>query len=175
MKPRRMSIKMFDHERRFLEQSYLRRRITIEQYEVRQDDLHALASEWRTQFQRVETDEQILHFMRTRRKRSLWPRLDGAHEPAPVLPVLTAEQKEVLVDIYYEHVADLGNGSDNIAYEPEVTAMISTEFHHRTGKELAGGMLVGILTAMRKRGMLPKVRKQSEEDIEGFDDINLVG
>ncbi len=175
MKEIRKSIKMFDHERRGLEEAYLRRKITIEQYEVRQDDLHALCNEWRSQFGRTESDGDIHHFMRTRRKSGKWPKLNGAQEPTPTLPELTAEHREVLVDIYYEHVADLGSGSDNIAYEPEVMAMIATEFHHRTGRVVPGNMLVGILTAMRKRGLLPKVRKQDEDESGGFNDIAQVG
>ncbi|HEY4259119.1 MAG TPA: hypothetical protein VGM98_03115, partial [Schlesneria sp.] len=163
MTTKKKSIAMFDHERRFLEEAYVRRRIPLDQYEERPTELHALCEEWRSQFGRTEKDEDIFHYMRTRRKNGSkkcgnWPKLGTNHEPAPTLPDLTAEQKEVLVEIYYEHVADLGNGSDNIAYEPEVMAMIATEFLHRTGRGEIGSMLVGILTAMRKRGLLPKVR-----------------
>jgi hypothetical protein len=175
MKQKRKSIKVFDHERHFLEEGYLKRKIPIEQYEVRQGELRAFCDEWRSQFGRSDADGDILHYMRTRRKNGQWPKLNGAHQAAPSLPDLTAEQREVLVEIYYEHVADLGNGSDNIAYEPDVMAQIAADFKNRTGRVESGSMLVGILTAMRKRGLLPKVRPQNEEETGGFDDIGLVG
>jgi hypothetical protein len=52
--------------------------------------------------------------------------------PKIELPELGAEHQEVLVDLYSEHLAHLGDGSDNLADEPVATAIIETEFEHRT-------------------------------------------
>jgi adenosyl cobinamide kinase/adenosyl cobinamide phosphate guanylyltransferase len=114
--------------------------------------------------------------MRNRRKNTDWPRLEGAHEKSPELPEISAEHRLVLVDIYEEHVVQLlGAASDALAHEPEIAEMIATEFEHRTMRRLPASDLIGVLTAMRKRGLLPKVgdQPQREED-EGFSDINDV-
>jgi hypothetical protein len=166
---------MFEHEFEFLKAAYLRRGIHLEHYEVRQAELHDLCDEWRAHFGRTDTDVQLFHFMRTKRKKGKWPRLGEAGEPKIKLPELGAEHQEVLVDLYYEHVAELGMGSDNLACEPETVAMIETEFEHQTMRRVEGRFLVGILTDLRKRGLLPPARQQPKADGEtGYDDMDDV-
>jgi hypothetical protein len=173
---RRKSIRIYGHERQFLVEIYLLKKIPIDQYEVRQADLHRLGQEWRAHCQCTESDQEILHYMRTQRKSGLWVRFDGVHQSAPVLPKLPAEHMEVLIDIYYEHLITFDNGSDVLAYEPEIAKMVETEFEHRTMRRVPARQLIGILTAVRKRGLLPKVRdheKRGDPGI-GFSDIDDV-
>ncbi|ODA30522.1 hypothetical protein [Planctopirus hydrillae] len=173
---KRKAIVLVDHEKALLEQLYLNTRITIEQLEIRQDDLQHMLNAWRNQTGRTESNEHVLHYMRTKRKQKKWPRLEGAQQRAVTLPRLSPEETEHLIDIFYEDVARFGNGSDTLGYEPEVVAQIEADFRHRTDRQIPGPQLVGILTALRKRGFLPKVRKQSEnDDLYGFEDIGLVG
>jgi hypothetical protein len=171
---RRRSMKMFEHECEFLKAAYLRRGIHLEHYEVRQAELHELCDEWRAHFRRTETDAELFHFMRTKRKKGKWPRLGGAGEPKVALPELGAEHQEVLVDLYYEHVADLGFGSDTLACDAETVAMIETEFEHQTMRRVPGPFLVGILTDLRKRGLLPPVRRHPKDGETGYNDMNSV-
>jgi len=161
-----------------LKASYLRRGIHLEHYEVRRADLHDLCEEFRAHFGRSDTDGEIYHYMRTKRKinkgrKNRWPTMGDVGEPKIELPELGAEHQEVLVDLYYEHLAHLGDGTDNLAYEVETTAMIETEFEHRTMRNIPGPMLVGLLTDLRKRGLLPLVDRQPKPE-GGFDDINRV-
>ncbi|MEX0700890.1 MAG: hypothetical protein WD069_02230, partial [Planctomycetales bacterium] len=78
-------------------------------------------------------------------------------------------------DIFYEHLADLGNGSDNLGYEPETAAMVATEFEALTMRRIPAPQLIGILTKFRKRGLLPRVREQVKPTDAGFDDIDYAG
>jgi hypothetical protein len=166
---------MFEHEHEFLKAAYLRRGIHLEHYEVRQAELHDLCDEWRAHFGRAETDAEIFHYMRTKRKKHKWATMGDAGQPKVKLPDLGAEHQEVLVDLYYEHLAELGSGSDNLAYEPETVAMVETEFEHQTMRHIPGPFLVGILTDLRKRGLLPPVRQQPKQDGElGYDDMDDV-
>ncbi len=172
MAGRKKSTKLFDHEHRFLQEAYLRHGYTVEHYEVLPDELHKLCEEFRAHFGRTDSDEVLLHYMRTKRKMAQWVRFDGQHNAKPALPKLSPEHKEILIAIYYEHVAGLGSGSDNLGYEPETAAMLATEFEHRTMRRVPAPYLIGILTDLRKRGLLPPVQKKDPN--AGFDDIDDV-
>lgn len=174
VKTRRRSIRLFDHERRLLVEMYLRRRIPIEQYESRSADLADLVEEWYRLTRRRDTGGELIHYMRTQRKQGQWVRFGGNHQTAPPLPELSAEEIEILVDIYYENVTVLGNGSDVLAYEDETKLFIAREFADQAGRIVAADDLVAKLTAIRKRGLLPKVRDHKKPDGAGFSDIDEV-
>jgi hypothetical protein len=176
MSIQRRSIKLFPHERPLLVDAYLRRRIPVDQYETRPNDLIDLTREWNGMSGRNDAPADILHYMRTQRKRGLWVRFDGSHEPSPPAPELTAEETEVLVAIYQDHVADFAHGSDVIAYDLEIAEALAKEFSAEVGRIFPAHQLITKLTALRKRGLLPKaaeVPKQSDDEI-GFDDMDQV-
>jgi hypothetical protein len=165
---------LFDHERSLLVKMYLERLIPIEQYEQRSTDLAGLVDEWRKLTGRSDSGGELIHYMRTQRKRGKWVRFDGAHLGSPEAPEFSAEEIEVLVSIYDEDVAAMGIGSDVLGYEDELKVLVSKEFAARTGRIVAGDDLVAKLTALRKRGLLPKaadVPRAKDADI-GFGDIN---
>lgn len=173
---RHKSIRLLPHERDLLVKMYLDRRIPIEQYEQRTVELANLADEWNQHTGRSDTGAGLTHYMRTQRKQGLWPRLGGAQLSVPAAPAYSAEEIEVLVSIYAEDVAAMGVGSDALAYENELKELIAKEFAARTGRVVAGADLVAKLTALRKRGLLPKVAELPEANSEkmGFEDIHKV-
>lgn len=170
MAKRRKSLRLYEHERKALVQFYLDRRIPIDQYEGRPDDLVALT----TDFNAATARGELLHYMRTERKLGRWPRLGKDHEKPPKCADLSAEETEILVDIYYQNVAMFDSGSDNVAYSAEIAELIEKEFALATGRFVPAHLLNAKLTALRKRGMLPKAQKPPELG-DGFSDIDEVG
>jgi hypothetical protein len=169
----RNSIRLFDHDRRLLVQLYLRWRIPIDQFEARPEDLEAFTREWRSLSHRKDTGGELVHYMRSQRKRGLWVRLGDSHEIAPPMPELAPEETETLIEIFYENVTLTESGSDVLAYDEETVNLISREFAAKTGRIVPSHQLVAKLTALRKRGLLPKVgnRGKDKED-RGFSDID---
>lgn len=94
--------------------------------------------------------------MRNERKCGRWVKLGSNHEPSPPRIELSAEETESLVAIYQVNVADQAIGSDNIAYSQEIADLIADEFARLTGRVVPTHHLIGKLTALRKRGLLPK-------------------
>ncbi len=158
--PRRKTIRILDHERRLLVEMYLRRRIPIDQFEDRPDDLDALVAEWNELTGRNDTAGEVHHYMRTQRKNGQWVRLDGDYESKPPQPFFSADETECLVAIYQVNVADHCTGSDAIAYDDGTANLIAKEFAGITGRIVPAHHLVAKLTALRKRGLLPKVGVQ---------------
>ncbi len=81
----------------------------------------------------------------------------------------------MLVGIYRENVSSIELGSDSIGYDEEIADLIAKEFAAEAGRIVPPGDLVATLTALRKRGVLPKVDKlrlDGSEEI-GFGDIGL--
>ena len=173
MATRRKSITLYEHERRQLIEQYLRWQIPIDQFESRPSDLQAFVEEWQQQSGRKDSAGELIHYMRTKRKCGLWVRLEENCQPVPSAPVLSAEETEALVKIFYCNVTALESGSDVLAYDEETAALIAKEFSSEVGRVVPAHVLVTKLTALRKRGLLPKVgnRRVTEKDI-GFSDID---
>lgn len=175
MAKRRRAIKLLEHERKLLVDLYLKWRIPIDQFEARPEALEGLCSQWRALCERSDTNEEILHYMRNERKNSRWVTFDGDHESTPPLPELTADETEILINIYSDIVAAAGDGSDNIAYDSGTADLIAKRFAEATGKRIPAHQLVAKLTAIRKRGLLPPAAKQMDKpEGAGFDDIDQI-
>ena len=160
MTTKRKTIKILDHDRRLLVEMYLRRRIPIDQFEDRPDDLDALVVEWNELTGRNDTAGEVHHYMRTQRKNGQWVRLDRDYETKPPQPLFSADETECLVAIYQVNVADHCTGSDAIAYDERTANLIAKEFAAMTERIVPAHHLVAKLTALRKRGLLPKVGDQ---------------
>lgn len=169
----RKSIKLYPPERKVLVELYLRRRIPIDQYESRPDDQCSFVDEWAKLTTRRDTFEELLHYMRSQRKRGLWVRFDGNHEPAKPPVELTAEETEILVAVYAANVTAQSAGSDNLGYDLNLLSQLAQEFAARTGRFIHAHDLNAKLTALRKRGLLTKVADlpQATEDM-GFEDMD---
>jgi hypothetical protein len=86
---------------------------------------------------------------------------------------MSADQTEALVRIFHDNVTVLKNGSDVLAYEAEIAELIAREFEDETGDYIAPHLLVAKLTALRKRGLLPKIGNRGQDkDGIGFGDID---
>src|SRR5436190_5195852 len=131
---RRRSIKLLAHERSVLVELYLKWRTPIEQFESRPDDRAAFIQEWNNLSGRNDSAADIIHYMRTQRKRGLWVTFDGDHRCAPPQPSMTAEEIESLVSVYEHNVSAGGSGSDVIAYDETIQELIVNEFHALTGR-----------------------------------------
>ncbi len=88
--------------------------------------------------------------------------------------VLNAEEKEMLVAIVHENMSLLGCGTDEIAYDPEIAAALVKEFSLATGRIVLPGDLIAEVTAIRKRGLLPRIEgvRDSNGGSVGFGDID---
>ena len=161
-------------EKRMLETMYVRRRTTIEQYEELPDQLDALTKDWNSKTGRRDLPRELLHYMRTRRKAGQWVQLKGKQRKRPQHRTFTAEETEILVDIYREHVLPLELGSDGIGYDNEISELIAREFAMRTNSRVPAHELIAKLTRLRKRGLLPKVGKRQPSSDEGFRDLDAV-
>lgn len=173
---RHKSLRLQPHEHEMLKEMYLERQIPIDQYEGRSTDLAALVEEWNTKTGRTDSGGDLIHYMRTKRKRGKWPTLDGAHQQKPAIRQFSAEDVETLVAIYREDIAAMGIGSDVIAYEPELRDLLVKEFATRTSEFVAADDLVAKLTELRKAGILPTaadIPKRKQDGI-GFEDIEAV-
>lgn len=173
MATRRKSIQIADHDRRILVELYLQWRTPIEQFEALPDKLRAFVDDWSRLTGRSDAPGDVLHYMRTQRKRGKWVRLEGNHPPPPPVPELSAEETEILVTIYEQTVAAVGSGSDVLGYDEETAELIATAFAEQTGRIFPAHQLVRKLTALRKRGLLPKAVKQEPHE-GGFEDIDDV-
>ena len=176
MSTRRKSIKLLDHERRILVNLYLKWRIPVSQFKSRPDDKRAFVDEWNHVSGRKDAPCDVMHYMKTQRKRGLWVRLDGEHKAAPPKLKLSAEETEILIEICLEFVTVLGNGSDTLDYDDEVADLIAKAFAQETGRVVPAHELVTKITALRKRGLTPRVKDQEVESPlplwdSGFNDI----
>src|SRR4051812_33920906 len=68
----RKSIALTEAENALLKRLYLRWGIPIDQYEKRPHDLAALLDTWNARSDRSDTTQDVMHYMKTRRKRGLW-------------------------------------------------------------------------------------------------------
>jgi hypothetical protein len=173
MSLRRKSIRLLDHERRILVELYLNKwRIPVSQFKSRPEDTQAFVEEWNRLSQRNDTADEVVHYMRTQRKRSLWERLGSEHTPVPPKETFSAEETEILVEVYCENAALFGKGTDVLDHDDELARLITKIFAERTGRFVPPDQIKTKLTAIRKRGRLPKVQEPPPESEEGFQDID---
>lgn len=174
---RKPCIKLAPHEKRMLEELYSRRRIPRDQYKKRPQELVALVEEWNKLSGRVDTPDDVIRYIINRQKNKDWVTFDGNHLSAPPSENLTADQVDILVQIYTEDVLVFGRGSDALASDAELRELISREFAARTNRIVPGYALAAILETMRKEGLLPLLgdmnaqQQKPSDDGDAFRDI----
>ena len=177
MATKRKSIRLDAHERHALIALYVEKAIPIDQYDERRRELDDLLDKWSALTGRTNVATDLLHYMRNQRKNGTWVRLDGNHVARESRVKLPADETEALVAIYREHVSSIEHGSDSIGYDDEIADLIAKEFSAETERVIPASDLVAALTALRKRGLLPKIEKcnrdENEDDDRGFGDIDL--
>jgi hypothetical protein len=172
MSTKRKSIQLLNHERRILVELYLKWRIPVSQFKSRPEDTSKFVNEWNQQSQRSDTPEEVIHYMRTQRKRGLWVRLDGQHTLVPPKEKFSPEETDILIEIYRETAGLFGQGTDVLDHERELATLITKLFAERTGRFVPTHQLKTKLTAVRKRGLLPEVEEPLPDSEEGFKDID---
>src|SRR6266702_1305650 len=75
-----------------------------------------------------------------------------------------AEHIEAIVGAYYAHVISLDVGSDVLAHDHEIAKTVVREFAKATGRRVPAPFLIGRLTKLRKRGLLPKVGNRPKKE-----------
>lgn len=175
MATRRKSLRLTSHEHESLTQIYVDMAIPVDQYEERQQELASLKDQWQQVTGRADSAEDLFHYMRTKRKAGKWVRLDGKHVKKERNVQLSLDEKELLVGIVYDNVTLTNCGTDVVAYEPEIAALIAKEFAAASGRIVPAGDLIAAITAIRKRGLLPRVGKQvvAPDEEVGFGDIDI--
>src|ERR1700683_3516226 len=104
---RRKSIKLFPDERQALVDVYLKWGFAVDAYDRLPDELQAMVEEWQQRCGRTDAKEDVYHYMKNERKGDRWVTFEGKHKKPPAIPAFTAEETEVLVDIYAQNVAGL--------------------------------------------------------------------
>lgn len=175
MSTKRKSIRVQAHEKKALIHLYETAAIPIDQYEQRIEDLAQLNRDWANVTGRSDSDQDLLHYMRSQRKQGKWVKLGRKHVKKPEAMSFSPEETEVLVKLFESNLADCELGSDNLAYDAELAAAMAKEFSIEIGRLVPAHELVTKLTAVRKRGLLPKVAKSENDDGDiGFGDIDEV-
>jgi hypothetical protein len=162
------------HEKQALQDLYVEKAVPIDQFEERQKDLHELCDAWNQFTGRSDTPQDVLHYMRTQRKAGKWVKLGSNHVKREQNLILNAEETEMLVAIVHENRSLLGCGTDELAYDPEIAAALVKEFSLATGRIVPPGDLIAVVTAIRRRGLLPRIDgvRDSGRDSVGFGDID---
>jgi hypothetical protein len=145
------------HERDALKKLYLKWRIPIGQFQRRPVELDAFMTEWRSLTGRTDAAGEIVHYMRNQRQQALWVTLGDKALPAPPLAKFTADESEILVELFKKYVTAAGEGSGVLDQEPEIAQNIANEFAAITGRVVAANDVTAKLTALRRRGTFPKV------------------
>ncbi len=169
-------INLLPHERDALVKLYLKWCIPIGQFQRRPVEMEAFMAEWRSITGRNDTAGEIIHYMRNQRKQSLWVTLAEKAMPAPPLALFSAEDGELLVELFKKYVTAAGEGSDVLDQEPEVAQNIAKEFADITGRVASPTDITAKLTALRRRGTFPKVGRtvsHASKPVDlGFSDID---
>jgi hypothetical protein len=171
------SIRLLPDDGHLIRHLYLADRIPIDQYEKRPADLVGFVAKWNRLSGRDDSVSDVLHYMRTARKRGKWPRLNGDHERCPEIPeeVLTASQWVALREVYASTCLAQGVGSDSISHDEELAKQIADEFAKCTGLIRDPRYLLALLMQKRKQKQLKRLRdeKPRRPDI-GFGDIDEI-
>jgi hypothetical protein len=173
---RKKKINLLPHERDALVKIYLEFRIPIGQFQKRPAEMDAFVNEWRRRTGRNDTAGELIHYMRNQRKQKLWVRLEDKALKAPPHEQFSADEVELLVELYGKYVIAAGDGSDVLDQEPEVAQNIAKEFATVTHRVIAPTFITAKLALLRRHGMLPKVgRSVSHAGDKGeaaFNDID---
>jgi hypothetical protein len=173
----RKSIRLSPDDDALLRHLYLEEGIPSDQYSRRSTDLVRFIGNWNRLAERNDTAEDILHYIKTKRKKKLWVTFDGKHQTMPTITedVLAAEEWVHLRSIYERLFIVKDMGSDNLAYDAELARSVSREFARLSGRELSGQFLLAIIMVKRKRGDWPKINPDnSKHKGVGFGDIDQI-
>ena len=101
---------------------------------------------------------ELLRYMINRRKNQDWPRLGGrAHRFPQALGTLGEGHRSLLCDLYER----LGVTSDELLLRPKLAGKLVEAFASEAGRILPVHVLVPAVLQLRKRGLLPTLKKEA--------------
>lgn len=174
MKNVKKSIRLNPAERQALVTLYLEKQLAVDRYQNRPNELKDLTNSFNSLTGRSDPPEDVLHYMRTQRKRGKWPKLgDKARKLSDHLEeVLNPEEIKILVGIYVQIGRNHAKGNDSFAHEPELVRELEKEFLESSGRYVYGGQLLAVLTALRKSANLEKLNLEKYDFRGTFDDLD---
>ncbi|RPJ79572.1 MAG: hypothetical protein EHM20_01020 [Alphaproteobacteria bacterium] len=157
-----------------LETLYLNRRLAVDQYVKLPKELRSLTDSFNALTGRADVPEDILHFMRTKRKIGKWPKLGDTARKVITIPneIMTSEEIDALESSYVKIGKAHQKGNDSFAHEPELMRELENDFLKETGRFVFGSQLLAILTTLRKDGVLEALKIQKHEQHKSFDDMD---
>lgn len=163
---RRKCINLNPIEHDTLARLYVARRIATDRYMHRPDDLRDLTATFNGLCDRLDTPEEILHYMQTKRRtKDAWPTLDGTHLRLPVVlgRLIDPDHVLVLIELYTE----FGKGAEAFVQDRELSVALERRFYERTGVRKRGYVLATAMLELRKDGQMPKHNRHDD----GFGDF----
>ncbi len=171
---KKKSISLNPADREALVNMYLDRRLAVDRYAERPQDLMSLTIAFNVLTERSDAPEDILHYMRTQRKNGKWVKLGNTARKVSKSPeeILALEDSKVLEACYIKIAKAHGKGNDSFAHEPELMRELAKEFQKVTGRYIHGSQLLAALTIMRKAGNLETLKLDKHGRREAFGDMN---
>jgi len=154
-------------EHETLGQLYVEKRIATDRYMLRPNELRELAAMFNGLTGREDTPEDLLHYMQTkRRKKGLWPTLDGNHLRLPI--ALGRLVDEDCVDALCRIYLEFDCGPEKIRQDRSLSVRLERRFEEETGQRKRGYVLATAMVELRKAGRLPTLGSKDQS----FDDFS---
>lgn len=176
---RRKTIPLQRDEDRLLRKFYLYARVPVDQYEKRPPgEFEAFVKNWNRATGRSDSEDDIKHYMMTKRKNGDWPRMDGKHKTAPSIHNMIELQEDdwdALYRIYLDVVVPKDLGRDSLVYDDELAELVAYKFSQATGRIIPSHLLVAAIMAKSKRkdwAHLPDAIERSRK--REFDDLDAL-
>lgn len=172
MSKRRKTIPLNAADDLTLRQLYVDKSIPSDQYERRPTERRNFVEIWNALTGRADSEEDVMHYIITKRKQSKWPTLNGTHlKMASVKDdFLTPPQWAALRQAYSMVLLDRGIGSDNLRFDRSLGRELAKIFRKLTGRTESPATLLAAIEARRKRG-----EWLTRSGDVGFGDIGEVG
>ncbi|WP_145034666.1 hypothetical protein [Caulifigura coniformis] len=150
-------------------------RIPTDQFDKRPEDKARFVRAWNLRSSRDDSEGDLMHYMKTKRKGGNWEKLGADHQRYSAGSVqFSDEELKAAEEIYNRLFASAGIGSDNIGYDQKMADMLSSEFAIATGRIVNGTIIYAALMAIRKRGNLVKAGRVQRGSQHGFGDIDEI-
>ena len=173
---RRKAIRLSIDEHETLATLYIAKQIPIDRYDTRPSQLQDLTNSFNSLTERSDLPEEIMHYMRTRRKdnkgKLRWPKMGRNVLPAEDYEPesVPAEHLPALVRIYMSIARAHDMGNDGFSYDPEVKQELQETFRAVTGINVLADVLLAVLRDLRKAGLLERLGDNPPPS--GFDDLD---
>lgn len=171
---KKMSIRLNPADHEVLISLYLDRRLPIDHFDERPKELKKLTDAFNALTERSDPSEDILHYMRTKRKAGKWPRLGDTARKFKIdtEDILSFEDSKVLEACYLKIGKIHQKGNDSFAHDSELKRELEKEFLNSAGYYVHSSILLANLTIMRKAGTLETLKLDKHHKREAFGDMD---